>query len=148
MPLRHHAGWMKQRLCCLDGDVMMPLQVLHVGRQLEVTRALHNVLERSFPEEYEARRQETLEAMETPRDQTASFPVPLFVMQCIMPGTGLRVWYQQFMPDRIMLTEYEERPDSVLAYSDRKSPDNMQGAGVWHFLELASVPKNNKEQAL
>lgn len=65
------------------------LQVLHVGRQLEVTRALHNVLERSFPEEYEARRLETLESLEPPRDHTASFPIPLFVMQCIMPGAHL-----------------------------------------------------------
>ncbi len=65
------------------------LQVLHVGRQLEVTRALHNVLERSFPEEYEARRRETLEALEPPRDHTAPFPIPLFVMQCIMPGAHL-----------------------------------------------------------
>lgn len=70
-------------------NVRRMLQVLHVGRQLEVTRALHNVLERSFPEEYEARRRETLEALEPPRDHTASFPVPLFVMQCIMPGAHL-----------------------------------------------------------
>ena len=68
---------------------MCTVQVLHVGRQLEVTRALHNVLERSFPEEYEARRRETVDAPDPPRDHTASFPVPLFVMQCIMPGAQL-----------------------------------------------------------
>jgi hypothetical protein len=60
------------------------VQVLHVGRQLEITRALHAILEKSFPEEYLARRQETLE--EAAEDDASSLTVPLFVMQCIMPG--------------------------------------------------------------
>lgn len=60
---------------------------MHVGRQLEITRALHNILEKSFPEEYEARKQETLNASSTPRDAVAP-PLPLFVMSCIMPGMG------------------------------------------------------------
>lgn len=55
-----------------------------MGRQLEITRALHAILEKSFPEEYAARRQETLE--EAAEDDASSLTVPLFVMQCIMPG--------------------------------------------------------------
>ena len=60
-------------------------QVLHAGRELNVTRALHDILEKSFPEEYAARRQEAMEA--SPSFQgDASAPIPLFVMSCLLPG--------------------------------------------------------------
>jgi hypothetical protein len=59
--------------------------VVHVGRQLPVSVTLANLLEKSFPEEYEARRRETRSsAGGTP--EAGEAPLPLFVMSCMMPG--------------------------------------------------------------
>lgn len=56
-----------------------------MGRQLPVTVALANVLERSFPEEYEARRLETRLAADS-ESAAGEAAIPLFVMSCVMPG--------------------------------------------------------------
>ena len=57
--------------------------VLHVGREIPVTLALRHLIEHSFPEEYEARRQEE-NGWSCSSDREA--PMPLFVMTCILPG--------------------------------------------------------------
>ena len=56
--------------------------MLHVGRTIPVTITLKNLLEKSFPEEYAARREEE-GAAPAPSDDA---PLPLFVMSCILPG--------------------------------------------------------------
>ncbi|KAL4442724.1 hypothetical protein ABPG77_006718 [Micractinium sp. CCAP 211/92] len=56
--------------------------VLHAGRELAVTITLKNLLERSFPEEYEQRRQEEREAAAPASDA----PLPIFVMSMLLPG--------------------------------------------------------------
>lgn len=54
--------------------------VLHVGRELPVTIALKNIIQKSCPEEYEERRrEETLEAAAGAAPGVVS--LPLFVMQ-------------------------------------------------------------------
>ncbi|BDA43943.1 LON peptidase N-terminal domain and RING finger protein 3 [Coccomyxa sp. Obi] len=60
--------------------------VLHVGRQLPQTVALAHLLERSFPEEYAARRAETRSAAAEGAPPAGDAPIPLFVMSCMMPG--------------------------------------------------------------
>jgi hypothetical protein len=63
--------------------------VVHVGRQLPVTVSLAGILERSFPEEYEARRAETRSAAASATDAATTAeeaPLPLFVMSVMMPG--------------------------------------------------------------
>ena len=63
-----------------------------MGRQLPVTVALAAILERSFPEEYEARRAETRTSAAASANGTAAAaaadeaPLPLFVMSVMMPG--------------------------------------------------------------
>ncbi|KAL4424242.1 hypothetical protein ABPG75_001543 [Micractinium tetrahymenae] len=58
--------------------------VLHAGRELAVTITLKNLLERSFPEEYEQRRQEEREAAAAVPAGAA--PLPIFVMSLLLPG--------------------------------------------------------------
>ncbi|PRW58966.1 DNA excision repair ERCC-8-like isoform B [Chlorella sorokiniana] len=61
--------------------------VLHTGRELTVTVALKNLLEKSFPEEYAARRQEELEAAAAaPAGGASDAPLPMFVMSLLLPG--------------------------------------------------------------
>ena len=58
-----------------------------MGRQLPVTVTLAAVLERSFPDEYEARRRERCAEMEgAAGDAHDEAPVPLFVMSIMLPG--------------------------------------------------------------
>ena len=56
--------------------------VLHVG-QLPVSIVLKNILERGFPEEYEARRREEIEAAGASGEAAL---LPLFVMNPMLPG--------------------------------------------------------------
>lgn len=58
--------------------------VLHAGRELAVTITLKNLLERSFPEEYEQRRREEREAAAAAPAGDA--PLPMFVMSMLLPG--------------------------------------------------------------
>lgn len=58
--------------------------VLHAGRQLAVTITLKSLLERCFPDEYEARRQEESEAAAALPATDA--PLPMFVMSMLLPG--------------------------------------------------------------
>ncbi|KAK9808920.1 hypothetical protein WJX72_006425 [[Myrmecia] bisecta] len=57
--------------------------VLHVGRELPLSVTLNNILEKSFPEEYQQRRRET---RSLPSEVAGEAPLPLFVMSCMMPG--------------------------------------------------------------
>lgn len=56
--------------------------VLHVGREIPVTLALRQLIQKSFPEEYEARRQEEAGS---PSDAGGA-ALPLFVMSCCLPS--------------------------------------------------------------
>ena len=62
--------------------------VLHVGRALACTISLKHLLERSFPDEYEARRREeaAAAASSAATDTDAAAPLPLFVMSLLLPG--------------------------------------------------------------
>ncbi|PSC74157.1 LON peptidase N-terminal domain and RING finger 1 isoform B [Micractinium conductrix] len=60
--------------------------VLHAGRELAVTITLKNVLERSFPEEYEQRRQEERAAVAAAAEPAGDAPLPVFVMSLLLPG--------------------------------------------------------------
>ena len=68
--------------------------MLHVGRQLPASVTLAAILERSFPEEYAARREEA--RLLTPRGAASAegdawqAPLPLFVMSCVLPGAPHR----------------------------------------------------------
>lgn len=57
--------------------------VLHVGKTLPVTLALHNLLQNSYPEEYAERRREE-ETLASP--VTGESMLPLFVMSCMLPN--------------------------------------------------------------
>ena len=69
---------------CLETQTLLHFQVLHVGRTVPVTITLKNLLEKSFPEEYAARREEEGPAPAP----SGNAPLPLFVMACILPGAG------------------------------------------------------------
>lgn len=58
--------------------------VLHVGQEIPVTLVLRQLIEKSFPEEYEARRRE-----ERRLSSDAELLLPLFVMSLILPGLTL-----------------------------------------------------------
>lgn len=58
--------------------------MLQVGRELAVTLVLKELLERSFPEEYAARRAEESAAAAAAAAPDA--PLPLFVMSLLLPG--------------------------------------------------------------
>lgn len=75
-------------------------QVVHVGRQLPITVTLANLLEKSFPDEYEARRQETRSAAAGGSgEDVGEAPLPLFVMSCMMPGQHcFRLLLQMSLP--------------------------------------------------
>ena len=61
------------------------IQVLHVGRSIPVCITLKNVIEKSFPEEYEARAEEEAHGGGGgPAGDTAH--LPLFVMAPVLPG--------------------------------------------------------------
>ena len=63
-----------------------------MGRQLPVTVAFAAVLERSFPDEYEARRRESAaELAGAAGAGQDDAPVPLFVMSIMLPGALLEV---------------------------------------------------------
>lgn len=64
--------------------------MLHVGRELPVTVTLKRLLERSFPEEYAARGREQCGEGCSGQEEP---PLPLFVMQALLPGErmGLQV---------------------------------------------------------
>lgn len=59
--------------------------IMHVGRELPVTLVLRQLLQNSFPEEYEQRRKEE-QGLSSAAGGEA--PLPLFVMSCILPGAG------------------------------------------------------------
>ena len=65
---------------------MRRAQVIHTGRELPVSVTLAAILERSFPEEYAARRAET-RGLAAAGD-AGQAPLPLFVMSCVLPGAG------------------------------------------------------------
>ena len=81
-------------LCKADAKIDVIQQVLHVGRELPVTRTLKNILEKSFPEEYEERRQEA--ALLCP-SADGEAPLPIFVMSCVMPGARGRMHYYRLI---------------------------------------------------
>jgi hypothetical protein len=58
-----------------------------VSKEIPVTAALCQLLESSFPEEYEARRQEDRALFGGSEGEEQ--PLPLFVMSSIFPGTAL-----------------------------------------------------------
>lgn len=61
---------------------------MQVGRELVVTLVLKDLLERSFPDEYEARRAEESDAAAPA--PAADAPLPLFVMSLLLPGANKR----------------------------------------------------------
>ena len=61
-----------------------PWQVLHVGKDIPVTLALRQLIEKSFPEEYQQRRQEEQAAADM--SDSGEAPLPLFVMSCCLPS--------------------------------------------------------------
>lgn len=64
-------------------------RVLHVGRELAVTVVLKELLELSFPEEYEQRRVEERGAGAGAAPAAGDAPLPLFVMSLLLPGETL-----------------------------------------------------------
>ncbi|KAK9843647.1 hypothetical protein WJX81_000969 [Elliptochloris bilobata] len=74
--------------------------VVHVGRELPVSVTLAAILERSFPEEYAARRAETrgLGAGSAGAGNASQAPLPLFVMSCVLPGEtiGLNIFEPRY----------------------------------------------------
>ncbi len=55
-----------------------------------MTVALASVLERSFPDEYAARRDESRSTAAQGTPAAGEAPLPLFVMSCMMPGADFR----------------------------------------------------------
>jgi len=60
--------------------------LLPVGKEIPVTAALCQILQSSFPEEYEARRQEERAQFSGQEGEGEEQPLPLFVMTSIFPG--------------------------------------------------------------
>ena len=58
--------------------------MLHVGKDIPVTLALRQLIEKSFPEEYQQRRQEEQAAADM--SDSGEAPLPLFVMSCCLPS--------------------------------------------------------------
>ena len=56
---------------------------MHVGRSIPVSITLKNILEKTFPEEYEDRRREEGHGAAAPGERA---PLPLFVMSPMLPG--------------------------------------------------------------
>ena len=61
--------------------------MVHVGRELPVSITLAAILERSFPEEYAARRAEA-RGLASAQGGVWQAPLPLFVMSCVLPGAN------------------------------------------------------------
>ena len=58
--------------------------LLPVNREIPITQALSQLIQSSFPEEYEARRKESLLIADTEAGREA--PLSVFVMSNIFPG--------------------------------------------------------------
>ena len=61
-----------------------------MSKEIPVTAALAQIIQSSFPEEYEARRQEERALFSA--QEGGEQPLPLFVMTSIFPGKPLPPW--------------------------------------------------------